>query len=104
MKNIEAMHILFGDSRGNKCKDCSNLSHFMYHEKSYYKCKCYGISNSKATDFRLSYDACGMFNTEYKGNPVIDWKKYIDRHSRKDPLKNYECEGQLSIEDWRADE
>lgn len=100
LKNIEVMRSLFGDSPGNKCKGCSNLRHIVYHGRSYYKCDCYGISNSVASDFRLNYDACGLFNIPYNGTPAKELKRMVE--NKHNPLDNYECDGQLDFNDiWK---
>lgn len=36
------------------CKDCPNIRRLHHHDKTYYKCTKLGISNSEATDVRLS--------------------------------------------------
>lgn len=60
---IETMHNLYGHY-DDKCKNCMHLIKEHGYNKNYYKCEVYGISNSEATDWRLKYDACGLFNKE----------------------------------------
>lgn len=93
------MHDIFGkhsckDLR--KCKECSNLIKKQY-SKNYYKCLVYGDTNSTATDWRLSYVACGQFNKEYKGNKIID----ILKHSPK-AKESFNVKGQLTLKDLMA--
>lgn len=80
VRKIDLMHRQFGLSPGNKCKDCSNLTAHFY-DKRYYKCTVYGESASEATDWVLKWDACGMFNKDWHGNPIVHLvrPKKIDR-------------------------
>ena len=95
MSHIETMHNLFGKTEGKHCKDCDNL----IKHGSYYKCKYYGESSSNATDWRLKYDACGLFNKP-NGEINMDVPVYkAVRTSKQSVLDNYECEGQLSLFD-----
>ena len=70
IRKIELMHREFGASPGHKCQHCDNLI-VRHRDRRYYKCEVYGISNSEATDWRLSYDACGMFNKVWFGGPIV---------------------------------
>ncbi len=38
-----------------RCKTCDHHRVFEYHDKYYHKCELLGISNSEATDIRVSY-------------------------------------------------
>lgn len=70
IRKIDLMHRQFGICPGHKCKYCDNLI-VRHRDRRYYKCEVYGISNSEATDWCLSYDACGMYNKVWGGNPLI---------------------------------
>ena len=70
VRKIDLMHREFGFSPGHKCKYCDNLI-VQQANRRYYKCEVYGISDSEASDWRLSYDACGMYNKVWDGNPLI---------------------------------
>ena len=61
-KKIDAMHERFGTVGCVQCKDCTHLISGNWHDRRYHKCELYGLSHSEATDWRLSYPACGMFN------------------------------------------
>ena len=64
-KKIEKMHYLFGKIERHKCKECSRLiCKIDWNRRRYYKCLNYGRSNAESTDWKLSYEACGMFNKE----------------------------------------
>ena len=56
---IDKMHFLYGKTPGEKCKDCF---HLIGGVNEYRKCEIYGISASASTDWRLSWDACGLWN------------------------------------------
>ena len=71
IRKIDLMHREFGFSPGNKCKDCDHFLHGRYHTRMLSKCEVYGLTHSEASDWRMSYDACGMYNKVYNGNPVI---------------------------------
>ena len=70
IRKIDLMHREFGFSPGHKCQYCDNLI-VQQANRRYYKCEVYGVTDSEASDWRLSYDACGMYNRVYNGNPII---------------------------------
>ena len=61
-RKIQAMHKRFGTCGVFRCKDCDHLISGKYHDKWYHKCELYGLTHSEATDWRVSYQACGMYN------------------------------------------
>lgn len=63
-RKIFAMHKRFGTCGVFRCKDCNHLVGGKYHDKQLYKCELYGLTHSNASDWRLSYQACGMYNME----------------------------------------
>lgn len=73
-KKISLMHRLFG-ATNHICKECGNFKRHKYHDRVYRKCLIYGDTNSEATDWNASYQACGKFNESYDGTPVVEWKK-----------------------------
>lgn len=95
-KKIDAMHRLFGRKAGYKCGECSNCVGYARAGFTGYKCRVYGITASQASDWALKYEACGKFNEDYKGRPVIEitetWRK--SKAAPDEPL-----EGQLTWED-----
>jgi len=40
---------------GLKCKNCNHHHRYEYHNKYYHKCDLLGVSNSEATDIRISF-------------------------------------------------
>lgn len=76
VRKIHKMYEVFGRCPGfHICKECSNFCSFRYHDKSYRKCKVYGVTNSEATDWAGRNEACGMFNKEWKNDPIIELVK-----------------------------
>lgn len=67
---IDKMYYLFGISKGDKCKYCSNLEKHTW-DKTYNKCSCYGISACSSTDWKISNEACGLFNKQYNGTKAV---------------------------------
>lgn len=53
----------YGYKNGEFCKNCKFHHRLEYHYKYYHKCEKIGISNSVATDIRLSDIACSLFQT-----------------------------------------
>lgn len=84
------MHKLFSADEKHRCKECSNL----IESKRYYKCIYYGVSSSEATDWRQKWIACGLYNKDYDGVPVIEIKKHMPR-----PKQDTQIEGQTSLFD-----
>lgn len=55
-----AMYAMFGKVE-NVCGNCCHLKGEKGHHR---KCEVYGISSSEATDWAISWQACGAFNLE----------------------------------------
>jgi len=94
-RKIEAMYKLFGRYTGKQskqCKDCCNFIRKEYN-RTYFKCLVYGDTDSEATDWRASYEACGMFNNKnYIGYKIINLLKRGPR-----PKDNTPIDGQLTL-------
>ena len=93
IRKIDLMHRRFGKCEGHVCKECSNLTSHMY-DKKYYKCRVYGESYSEATDWRVSYPACGMFNKEWKGGRIVELVRSGSEFNRKraeEPIEGQIC-------------
>lgn len=94
-RKIDEMHRLFGRYAGLEAKQCKDCSNFYRRRvgKLYRKCDIYGDSASESTDWNASFEACGMFNQEYSGTPIIDVLK--SKKGKPDaPIK-----GQMSLSD-----
>lgn len=91
---ISTMYRLFGKDESHKCKECSNLFKKTY-SRSYYKCDVYGSSSSVATDWRCGWTACGMFNREWDGYKIKDYKKHEPRGNPDEE----QLHGQMTIYD-----
>lgn len=89
MRKLELMHYLFGIADGHKCKECSNLHGGT---NNYRKCEVYGISASEATDWALSWTACGMLNKEHNGRPIVEMVKHRKRY-----VEEMQIDGQQSL-------
>ena len=80
-RKIFAMHRRFGTCGVLRCKTCSHLVRHEYN-RNYYKCELYGESSSEATDWKVSYQACGMYNVPQNMEtyvPVIEQIKHLPR-------------------------
>ena len=73
IRKIDLMHRQFGkDETHHLCGECNNLIQGRYHDKTYRKCKVYGMTHSEASDWAKSWSACGCYNKEYNGRPIIE--------------------------------
>lgn len=93
------MHYLYGEKKGHICGECSNLSRYKYKDKSYRKCCIYGKTRSEATDWRCKNVACGMFNLEYDGMPVIYYKRSLFEKSSVVDERAVPIDGQINMFD-----
>ena len=72
MRKGELMRNRFGESLGT-CKGCCHLLYGGTRASRYYKCEVYGNTNSSATDWKISEQACGLKNFPYKGDrPIME--------------------------------
>ena len=92
VRKIDLMYRVFGKCDGHKCKDCTNLDKSFY-DTTYYKCKVYGCSRSEATDWRLKWGACGMYNKTWNGGEIV--RLVGQRRWRCEP--DEPIDGQMSI-------
>ena len=76
MKKINAMRVRYGSAEG-VCGTCPHFLRYLYHDKRLLKCKAYGLTHSEATDWRVSYPACGLKDKELPEDftPVFDLVK-----------------------------
>ena len=95
-RKIELMHKHFGRCPGHTCGECSNLREHQY-DKIYRKCNVYGISASESTDWAKRWEACGMFNQEYQGGPIV---KLVGRgfSGKKGKEPERPIDGQIEME------
>lgn len=92
LRKIDLMHSMFGEIPDKKCKDCSNLEVHFY-SRRYYKCKCYSTSCSQASDWKVGNIACGLFNKEYNGTPVV--RLVVPKKNQCEPM-----EGQIVLDEF----
>ena len=63
LKKINLMHAMFGVADG-VCSECEHFVKGLYHTRILRKCEIYGLTHSEATDWRQSYQACGLKNRD----------------------------------------
>ena len=95
LRKIDLMHKLFGEDPGmDKCEICNHLKKYQMKGRSVYKCECYGVTHSEATDWRLKYWACGLIFKEYNGAPVIKMMRKFQ------PKEDPQIVGQLVLDEF----
>lgn len=96
VRKLELMHRQFGRFEAHLCGECSNLIAGRYHDKTYRKCKVYGLTHSQASDWAKRWTACGMYNKTYTGRPIIN----LVRPEKKtaDIVPDEPLEGQMKME------
>lgn len=89
---IFAMHRRFGTCGVLRCEGCNHLITDNSHKRRFRKCELYGNTFSSATDWKVSYQACGMYNVKQDMN---EWVPVIKRIG-----KSYELpiDGQIRME------
>lgn len=92
VRKIHLMHSKFGRCESHICGECSNFISGRYHNRYLRKCTVYGATHSEASDWAKSWTACGMFNKEYKGTPII---KFVRPEGQR---ANTPIEGQIKFE------
>lgn len=96
LRKIDLMHRQFGKCEDHTCRECSNLVEGRYHDKTLRKCKVYGLTHSEASDWAKRWIACGMFNKEYTGGPIIE---LVRRSNPRPPAAVEEpLDGQMMLE------
>ena len=95
IRKIDLMHRQFGRRDDASCGDCKNLVTFVSSGKKYRKCTVYGETSSEASDWAKYYPACGMYNTEYHGRPVIE---LVKRRRPETKPEDRPIEGQIGME------
>lgn len=61
-RRIGKMHQKHGHGpEGARCGDCQHFGRKASNTRSYFKCALFGVSSSTATDWRMSWPACGKF-------------------------------------------
>lgn len=94
IRKIDLMHQQFGVFDGHACRECSNLVKGRYHDRILTKCQVYGLTHSEASDWAGRWLACGMFNREYTGCPVIE---LVQRDRREPKPPEGPLDGQMSM-------
>lgn len=63
-RRYKRMQELHGTVSEKTCKTCKHLLIRDYHERRYFKCKLWIVSNSHATDIQLRETACGRYEDD----------------------------------------
>jgi len=94
LRKLELMHRMFGKDEAHTCGECKNMVEGRYRSRTLRKCRVYGLTHSEASDWAKRWTACGKFNSEYAGMPIIE----LVRPNRTDlPVRDDPREGQLSM-------
>lgn len=96
VRKLELMHRQFGRCETHVCGECIHLVSERYHDKTYRKCKVYGLTNSEASDWAKRWTACGMFNKAYAGRPIINLVRPEKKNA--DIALDEPLEGQMEME------
>ena len=91
-RKIAAMYNRYGAWMDCKCRGCSHLISGEYHGKRYHKCELYGLSRSEATDWRLSYAACGLYDVD------VDMGEWVPVMYRLTSSPAPPLDGQITLE------
>lgn len=59
-RNIAAMHATYGKTEGKQCSGCA---HFTTRGvgRNYFKCMKFKVTSGHGTDWRVHWQACGLF-------------------------------------------
>jgi len=95
VRKIELMHQIFGEYGSHLCGECNNLIEGKYRDRTLRKCQIYGLTHSEATDWAKRWPACGMFNKEYAGTPVV---RLVRRGKTAVVAAEFPLEGQVVME------
>lgn len=92
MRKISKMYQWSGgtDYR-NVCKWCRSFVKVKQGQRTAYKCRIYGITETVETDWQPQHIACKAFNLDYHGIPVIQGGQ---REAKKEDI-----DGQMSFAD-----
>lgn len=96
LRKIALMHRVFGICEGHACRECSNLIHVRANDRPLTKCKVYGETSSEASDWTQRWQACGMFNKPWGGNPIMRLVRPTRTDKKEEQL--IPLEGQMTME------
>lgn len=90
MRKIDEMHRRFGKRGYGKCADCPHFVRKKW-DKVYRKCGVYGVTNSEATDWTASWNACNLYDRDYAGPEIVSlWRE-------RPPEDNKPIPGQMDL-------
>ena len=93
-KRIDLMHNLFSVSAGEKCKNCSHINRYRCGNRTVFKCSVYGETASTASDWRQSWDACGLWN---QPTELMNCMRIKIKCDGEKVDENPQLDGQISI-------
>lgn len=94
LRKLELMHHLFGADPAHTCGECFNMVCGRYGNRTLRKCAVYGLTHSEASDWAKKWVACGKFNQNYAGRPIINLVR--PERGRIDP-EDEPLENQISL-------
>lgn len=69
-KPLRAMHLAHGTTPGKTCGDCKFILG-VRQSTTWYKCQKYRLSRSASSDFRLKWEACGLWEQGPDGIEIL---------------------------------
>lgn len=96
LRKIDLMHRTFAKCEGHTCGECSNLVTSTPTGRTFYKCRAYGVTGSEASDWAKRWQACGLFNKQWTGKPLIRTIKPVRTTTEEAQL--IPLDGQMSME------
>lgn len=96
-KKIDFMHLQFGKRADKHCAQCCNFVEGRYRDRILRKCRVYGLTHSEASDWAMTWTACGMFDQEYSGRPLIELRAQETRKLRHGQPGEEPLEGQEAL-------
>lgn len=94
-RKISAMQKEYGITKNKICKTCCNFVQGEYRDRTYRKCKAYGITNSEASDWVGKYKACGLYDKPFENEKKIPLIEVL-KHSKKG-IEDLPIEGQVTF-------
>jgi hypothetical protein len=86
-RTIKAMHKQYGKDPLHKCGDCCNYLRWRYHARILHKCRAYGLTHSEASDWRVKWEACGLYNKPFDEDAMRPLMFVLTRTREKEPTE-----------------
>lgn len=72
-RKFKTMQQIHGILSGKICGDCAYFVRYSYHDKTFFKCREWRLSNSAATDIRKGAQACGIFRQRREDGSMCNY-------------------------------